>query len=122
MGTVPTWDLSQTVIMTKIILILVLFVAVLGTIGKASPVRRPARAAEPLDLFGGLLGNRNRGFGGRPNQGLKNHGRTKFWTGAGLWGLGALTNNQGLQNVGGGLAKLGLASKVLAHVPGFGRK
>merc|ERR1712020_882224 len=79
--------------------------------------RRPARAAEPLDLFGGIFGG-NR-FGGRPNQGLKNHGRTKFWTGAGLWGLGALTNNQGLQNVGGGLAKLGLASKVLAHVPGF---
>ena len=43
------------------------------------------------------------------------HGRTKFWTGAGLWGLGAVTGNSGLQNVGGGLAKLGLLTKVGAH-------
>ena len=46
---------------------------------------------------------------------ISSHGRQKFYTGVGLWGLGALTNNRGLQEVGGGLAKLGLASKVAAH-------
>ena len=43
------------------------------------------------------------------------HGRTKFATGAGLWALGAITGNQGWQNTGAGLAKLGLLSKLGAH-------
>ena len=43
------------------------------------------------------------------------HGKQKFWTGAGLYGLGTLTGNSGLKNVGGGLAKLGLLTKVGAH-------
>jgi hypothetical protein len=43
------------------------------------------------------------------------HGKQKFWTGAGLYGLGAVTGNSGLKNVGGGLAKLGLLTKVGAH-------
>ena len=46
------------------------------------------------------------------------HGRQKFATGAGLWALGAITGNQGWQNTGAGLAKLGLLSKVGAHVLG----
>ena len=46
------------------------------------------------------------------------HGRQKFATGAGLWALGAVTGNQGWQNTGAGLAKLGLLSKVGAHVLG----
>ena len=43
------------------------------------------------------------------------HGQQKFWTGAGLYGLGAVTGNSGLKNVGGGLVKLGVLSKVGAH-------
>merc|ERR1711997_1085988 len=62
----------------------------------------------PINLFN-PFGRR------RPNQGLKQHGRNKFYTGAGLWALGSLTGNSGLQNVGGGLAQLGLASKLAAH-------
>ena len=46
---------------------------------------------------------------------LTSHGKQKFWTGAGLYGLGTVTGNQGLKNVGGGLAKLGLLTKVGAH-------
>ena len=43
------------------------------------------------------------------------HGAQKFATGAGLWALGAVTGNSQLQNVGAGLGKLGLASKLAAH-------
>ena len=43
------------------------------------------------------------------------HGKQKFWTGAGLYGLGAVTGNSGLKNVGGGLVKLGLLTKGAAH-------
>ena len=46
---------------------------------------------------------------------LYSHGRDKFWTGAGLYGLGAVTGNNQLKNVGGGLAQLGLLTKVGAH-------
>ena len=35
--------------------------------------------------------------------------------GAGLLGAGLLTGNQNLQNTGGALVKLGLASKLAAH-------
>merc|ERR1712001_515640 len=81
---------------------------VLGTVCHAAPI------AEPLNL-GGLLNPGTYGFNRNPNQGIKNHGHQKFWTGAGLYGLGAVTGNQGLKNVGGGLAKLGLLTKVGAH-------
>ena len=43
------------------------------------------------------------------------HGKQKFWTGAGLYGLGAVTGNAGLKNTGAGLAKLGLLTKGAAH-------
>ena len=43
------------------------------------------------------------------------HGATKVATGLGLGALGLVTGNQGLQNTGAGLVKLGLASKVAAH-------
>ena len=43
------------------------------------------------------------------------HGATKVATGLGLGALGLITGNQGLQNTGAGLVKLGLASKVAAH-------
>ena len=44
------------------------------------------------------------------------HGATKVATGLGLGALGLLTGNQGLQTTGAGLVKLGLASKVAAHI------
>jgi len=94
---------------------LMLFVSAVAFVAtcNASPVNRQSRDAEPLDLFGAL--NRGIGFNRRPNQGLKSHGQQKFWTGAGLYGLGAVTGNSGLKNVGGGLVKLGVLSKVGAH-------
>ena len=46
---------------------------------------------------------------------LFSHGKQKFWTGAGLYGLGAVTGNAGLKNTGAGLAKLGLLTKGAAH-------
>ena len=46
---------------------------------------------------------------------LVSHGKQKFWTGAGLYGLGAVTGNAGLKNTGAGLAKLGLLTKGAAH-------
>merc|ERR1711899_268360 len=102
--------------MNKAILVLVIFIATVVVFGNSTPISRDVRSAAPLDLFG-ALNNVNRGiFNRRPNQGLKNHGRNKFWTGAGLYGLGAVTGNSGLQNVGGGLVKLGLLTKLGAHI------
>merc|ERR1712224_244358 len=102
--------------MNKIILALFLFVIVLSVqSGSSSPVDRVARDADPWKSYGG---RRRYNSGSRVNQGLKNHGRQKFATGAGLWALGAVTGNKGWQNTGAGLAKLGLLSKVGAHVLG----
>ena len=47
-------------------------------------------------------------------------GRTKILAGAGIGILGALTGNQGLQQAGGGLVGLGVASSLGAHL--FGKK
>merc|ERR1712223_1152379 len=102
-------SLKYFLIMNKLILVLLMAVATFATISNASPVNRQTREAKPLDVFGAL--NRGVGFNRRPNQGLKNHGKQKFWTGAGLYGLGAVTGNSGLKNVGGGLVKLGLLTK-----------
>ena len=47
------------------------------------------------------------------------HGTTKLLTGAGLWGLGAATNNQNLQRTGEGLKKLGAVTLLGSHfLPG----
>ena len=40
------------------------------------------------------------------------HGKSKVLTGAALWGVGAITNNQNLQQTGQALAGLGLLSKA----------
>ena len=45
-------------------------------------------------------------------------GRTKILAGAGIGILGALTGNQGLQQAGGGLVGLGVASSLGAHLLG----
>ena len=42
-------------------------------------------------------------------------------TGAGLWGLGAVTGNQQLQQTGHGLKKLGAASLIGSHFLPNGR-
>jgi len=79
---------------------------------------RVVRDAEPHRTYGGGRRRWRNSYGGRrsgPNQALKQHGKTKFATGAGLWALGAITGNQGWQNTGAGLAKLGLLSKLGAH-------
>merc|ERR1712172_221068 len=55
-----------------------------------------------------------------PNKFLKDVGRTKILAGAGIGILGALTGNQGLQQAGGGLVGLGVASSLGAHL--FGKK
>ena len=47
-------------------------------------------------------------------------GRTKILAGAGIGILGALTGNQQLQQAGGGLVGLGVASSLGAHL--FGKK
>merc|ERR1712244_21768 len=86
--------------MNKIILALFLFVIVLSVqSGSSSPVGRVVRDADPWKRGGGRR-RYNSGYnsGSRVNQGLKNHGRQKFATGAGLWALGAVTGNQGWQN------------------------
>merc|ERR550539_638462 len=98
------------------------------------PDRRPPvapgrvlRDADALRKYGGgsrrrySSGGYNSGRSG-PNQALKQHGAQKFATGAGLWALGAVTGNSGWQNTGKGLAKLGLATKLGAHIiPNFGK-
>merc|ERR1712122_206523 len=93
--------------------VMLMAVATFATLSNTWAVNRQTREAKPLDVFGAL--NRGVGFNRRPNQGLKNHGKQKFWTGAGLYGLGAVTGNAGLKNTGAGLAKLGLLTKGAAH-------
>merc|ERR1712226_982818 len=53
-----------------------------------------------------------------PNQGLKNHGTTKLVTGLGLLGIGALTGNQDITNVGSAIPTLGIGTKIAAHLFG----
>merc|ERR1711976_1085326 len=55
-------------------------------------------------------------FNSSPNPAVKQHGKTKFATGVGLWTLGALTGNTNLQQTGQALAGLGLVTKGLAHL------
>merc|ERR1711997_1123376 len=55
-----------------------------------------------------------------PNRFLKDVGRTKIIAGAGLGIVGALTGNAQLQQAGGGLVGLGVASSLGAHL--FGKK
>jgi len=107
--------------MTKIILALFLFVFIIGVhMGSASPMNR-GRVLRDADAWKRYGGSRRR-YSSGPNQALKQHGATKFATGAGLWALGAVTGNSGWQNTGKGLAKLGLATKLGAHIiPNFGK-
>ena len=44
------------------------------------------------------------------------HGRDKFIVGAAIKGAGLLTGNQQLQQLGGGIAALGLKTKLAAHL------
>ena len=54
---------------------------------------------------------------------LISHGTQKILTGAGLWGLGAITGNKQLQNTGHGLKKLGAATLIGSHfLPNNGRR
>merc|ERR1711971_1162717 len=55
-----------------------------------------------------------------PNKFLKDVGRAKIIGGAALGIAGALTGNAQLQQAGGGLIGLGVASKLGAHL--FGKK
>merc|ERR1711971_210493 len=55
-----------------------------------------------------------------PNKFLKDVGKTKIVKGAGLGIFGALTGNQQLEQAGGGLVGLGVASSLGAHL--FGKK
>merc|ERR1712051_1124572 len=55
-----------------------------------------------------------------PNKFLKDVGRTKIVSGAGLGIHGALTGNAQLQQAGGALVGLGAASSIGAHL--FGKK
>ena len=64
---------------------------------------RPAPA--PAPLFGINL---TRG-------GLKNHGTNKVLVGAGLAGLGLLTNNRGITNLGTQTVGLGAGTLVASH-------
>ena len=50
------------------------------------------------------------------------HGTTKLLTGAGLWGLGAVTGNQALQRTGEGLKGLGVATLIGSHLLPNGRR
>merc|ERR1712029_757406 len=45
--------------------------------------------------------------------GLKEHGKNKVLAGGALWGVGALTNNQGLQKAGATVFKAGPEPKLL---------
>ena len=44
------------------------------------------------------------------------HGRDKFIVGAAIKGAGLLTGNQQLQQLGAGIAGLGLKTKLAAHL------
>merc|ERR1711990_523624 len=62
-------------------------------------------------------------FGINLNQeSAKQHGTQKALIGAGLFGLGAITGNQGLQDTGAAIGALGLGTKLGAHIlPSSGR-
>ena len=45
----------------------------------------------------------------------------KVLAGGALWGVGALTNNQGLQKAGATVFKAGLGTKIAAHFLPQGR-
>ena len=47
------------------------------------------------------------------------HGTQKVLTGAALYAVGKVTNSTNLQETGGALVKLGVASKVGAHFVGW---
>ena len=49
------------------------------------------------------------------------HGKQKVLAGGALWGVGALTNNQGLQKAGATVFKAGLGTKIAAHFLPQGR-
>ena len=50
------------------------------------------------------------------------HGTQKALIGAGLFGLGAITGNRGLQDTGAAIGALGLGTKLGAHIlPSSGR-
>merc|ERR1711971_1186443 len=70
-------------------------------------------------LGGGRFGNGGRygGYGGNGNtkQTLKHIGAKKLVGGLALKTFGAVTGNQGLQNLGLGIAKLGAIKTVGAH-------
>ena len=46
------------------------------------------------------------------------HGEQKVLTGAALYAVGKVSNNKNLQETGGALVGLGVASKVKAHLVG----
>ena len=46
------------------------------------------------------------------------HGEQKVLTGAALYAVGKVTNSKNLQETGGALVGLGVASKVKAHLVG----
>ena len=46
------------------------------------------------------------------------HGTTKLVTGLGLLGIGALTGNQDITNVGSAISTLGIGTKIAAHLFG----
>ena len=49
---------------------------------------------------------------------ISSHGKQKVLTGAALYTVGKVTNNKNLQETGGALVGLGVASKVKAHLVG----
>ena len=49
---------------------------------------------------------------------LCSHGTTKVVAGLGLLGLGALTGNQDVTNLGSAVTTLGIGTKVAAHLFG----
>merc|ERR1711992_230636 len=65
-------------------------------------------APAPIDLLSAFLPRPNR-------QSIKQHGRNKFAVGAALGAVGLISGNQGITNAGFGLAKAGLATKLVAH-------
>merc|ERR1712072_1355536 len=101
-------QLSKTYISgTKKLFILILALALVSVNGRPRPQFGNLGALNPSNWT---------------KQGGKNHGTTKLLTGAGLWGLGAVTGNQALQRTGEGLKGLGVATLIGSHLLPNGRR
>merc|ERR1712127_277439 len=101
----------------KISVIFVLVLACLMVLTEALPHRYHGSRYGNRRHRNRRPGRNNFGQGlGISQSSLKQHGRDKFIVGAAIKGAGLLTGNQQLQQLGAGIAGLGLKAKLAAHL------